>query len=44
VGRKCKVAVEEGLKVIACIGETLEQRQAGKQLDALTTQLSALAR
>ena len=30
VGEKVAHALEQGLKVIACIGETLEQRESGK--------------
>ena len=30
VGEKCAQALQAGLKVIACIGETLEQREAGE--------------
>ena len=30
VGEKCAQALSNGLKVIACIGETLDQREAGK--------------
>ena len=30
VGEKCAQALQSGLKVIACIGETLEQREAGQ--------------
>ena len=30
VGEKCAQALQSGLKVIACIGETLEQREAGE--------------
>ena len=30
VGEKCAQALSNGLKVIACIGETLEQREGGQ--------------
>lgn len=30
VGRKTKKALSNGLKVIACIGETLDERDSGK--------------
>ncbi len=43
VGDKCKKALGEGIRVIACIGETLEQRQSGKMFDVLDAQLAAIA-
>lgn len=39
VNRKVKAALEVGLIPIVCIGETLEEREAGKTLDVLATQL-----
>eukprot|EP00238_Polyblepharides_amylifera_P006336 CAMPEP_0196582480 /NCGR_PEP_ID=MMETSP1081-20130531/39043_1 /TAXON_ID=36882 /ORGANISM="Pyramimonas amylifera, Strain CCMP720" /LENGTH=295 /DNA_ID=CAMNT_0041903043 /DNA_START=135 /DNA_END=1022 /DNA_ORIENTATION=- len=42
VGTKVKYAVDSGLKVIACIGESLEQREAGKTLEVCTTELQAI--
>ena len=30
IGEKCAHALAEGLKVIACIGETLEEREGGR--------------
>lgn len=36
-------ALEQGLKVIPCVGETLEQREAGKTMDVITDQLKAIA-
>ena len=30
VGEKVKLAVENGLKVMACIGEKLDERESGK--------------
>ena len=32
-----------GLKVIACIGEKLEQREAGETQDVVAAQMSALS-
>ncbi len=32
-----------GLKVIACIGEKLEERESGKTNDVVAAQLSAIA-
>ena len=40
VAAKAKAAVESGLTVIAALGETLEQRDAGKTFDVVTTQLA----
>jgi triosephosphate isomerase len=33
VALKTKIALENGLKVMACIGELLEERESGKTLD-----------
>lgn len=33
VGLKTKIALENGLKVMACIGEKLEERESGKTLE-----------
>lgn len=35
-------ALESGLKVIACIGETLEERESGKTEEVVFRQLKAL--
>lgn len=43
VAKKTKRALDHGLNVIFCIGETLEERQGGKTLDVLTRQTQALA-
>lgn len=40
VNRKIKAALAAGLKVIACVGETLEEREAGKAFDVLDRQVS----
>ncbi|EER12339.1 apicoplast triose-phosphate isomerase 2, putative [Perkinsus marinus ATCC 50983] len=42
VGQKTARAIEKGLKVIACVGETLEQREGGVTLDILQHQLQAI--
>jgi triosephosphate isomerase len=39
VGQKCEYALSQGLKVIACIGETLEQRESGQMFAVLDAQL-----
>ena len=38
VNKKIKAAFEVGLKPIVCVGETLEQREAGKAVEVITTQ------
>lgn len=43
VARKTKRALDLGLKVIFCIGETLEQRKGGQTLEVLKRQTQALA-
>ncbi|OJD28484.1 triosephosphate isomerase [Blastomyces percursus] len=43
VARKTKSALDGGLSVILCIGESLEEREAGKTLDVVTRQLNAVA-
>ncbi|KAG7378164.1 hypothetical protein PHYPSEUDO_010443 [Phytophthora pseudosyringae] len=42
VAKKTKRALDLGLKVIFCIGESLEERQANKTLDVLIRQTEAL--
>lgn len=42
VATKTKVAVAAGLSVMACVGEKLEDRDAGKTLDVCFEQLDAL--
>ncbi len=39
VNRKTKAVFEVGLTPIVCVGETLEQREAGKTLDVVGTQV-----
>ena len=39
VGTKVGYALEKGLRVIACIGETLQQRETGHMFDVLDGQL-----
>mmetsp|Transcript_12119 Transcript_12119/g.13640 ORF Transcript_12119/g.13640 Transcript_12119/m.13640 type:complete len:265 (+) Transcript_12119:27-821(+) len=43
VGAKVEAAQKEGLNVIACIGETLAERKAGRTMDVLIRQLRAIA-
>lgn len=40
VGQKTSFALASGLNVIACVGETLEEREAGMLYDVLTAQLN----
>jgi triosephosphate isomerase len=39
VKAKATKAIEKGLKVIICVGETLGQREAGQTMDVIKTQL-----
>jgi len=42
VADKTKVALDNGLKVIFCIGELLEEREAGKTMEVVTRQMAAV--
>ncbi|KAF2724838.1 Triosephosphate isomerase [Polychaeton citri CBS 116435] len=44
VASKTKTAIDGGIGVILCVGETLEQREADKTIDVVTAQLSAVAK
>lgn len=44
VANKTKAAIEQGLKVILCIGETLEERDANKTAQVNERQLAAVAK
>ncbi len=43
VAEKTKYALSQGLSVIACIGEKLEEREAGETMNVNTRQLAAIA-
>ncbi|ORY15334.1 Triosephosphate isomerase [Clohesyomyces aquaticus] len=43
VASKTKAAIDGGLGVILCCGESLEQREANKTIEVVTTQLKAVA-
>ncbi|XP_021286667.1 triosephosphate isomerase, chloroplastic [Herrania umbratica] len=43
IGKKAAHALKEGLGVIACIGELLEEREAGKTFDVCFQQLKAFS-
>ncbi|KAI9886349.1 MAG: triosephosphate isomerase [Watsoniomyces obsoletus] len=43
VASKTKAALDGGLGVVLCIGESLEQREAGKTIEVVTSQLQAVA-
>ncbi|CAL9134856.1 unnamed protein product [Musa textilis] len=43
VGDKVANALSQGLKVIACVGETLEQRESGSTMDIVAAQTKAIA-
>ncbi len=42
VAKKTAIALETGLKVIACIGEQLADREAGRTMDVVAEQLSPI--
>src|SRR5204862_6199314 len=42
VGRRTRAALDAGLSVIACVGETEDEREAGETEDVLRRQLSVL--
>ena len=42
VGEKVQYALSVGLKVIACIGEKLDERQAGKTNEVVFRQMQAI--
>lgn len=43
IGKKAGYALSKGLKVMACVGELLEEREAGKTNDVVFRQLKAYA-
>ncbi|KAI4115905.1 MAG: hypothetical protein LQ345_003589 [Seirophora villosa] len=43
IASKTQAALDGGLGVILCVGETLEQRESNKTIDVVTTQLKAVA-
>lgn len=43
VGDKIAYALSQGLKVIACVGETLEQRESGSTMAVVAAQTKAIA-
>jgi triosephosphate isomerase len=43
VASKTKAAIDGGLGVILCCGESLEQREAGSTVEVVTRQLKAVA-
>lgn len=42
IGEKVNHALAEGLKVIACVGEKKEEREAGKTMDVVIQQMTAI--
>lgn len=42
IAEKVKVALANGIKVILCIGELLEDRESGKTMDVCKAQLKAV--
>ncbi|MCJ1341942.1 triosephosphate isomerase [Peltigera leucophlebia] len=43
VASKTKTALEAGLKVILCVGETLEQRESNRTIEVVESQLNAVS-
>ncbi|XP_017482926.1 PREDICTED: triosephosphate isomerase [Rhagoletis zephyria] len=43
IAEKVEHALASGLKVVACIGETLEERESGKTQEVVARQMSAIA-
>jgi len=43
IGEKVAHALSEGLKVIACIGELLSEREAGKTMEVVSRQIKAIS-
>lgn len=43
VSDKVAYALSQGIKVIACVGETLEQRESGSTLAVVAAQTKAIA-
>jgi len=43
VGKQVSVALAQGLKVIACVGETLEEREANQTMQVIERQMKAIA-
>jgi triosephosphate isomerase len=44
VASKCKTALEGGVGVILCCGESLEQRERGETINVVTSQLGIVAK
>lgn len=40
INRKVLLAIEQGMDVVLCVGETLEEREGGRLEEVLTTQLT----
>lgn len=43
IGKKAAYALSQGVGVIACIGELLQEREAGKTFDVCFKQMKAFA-
>ena len=41
IGRKVSAALESGLEVVLCVGETLDERESGATLEVVSAQLAA---
>jgi len=42
IAKKVKLALESNLSIIACVGETLQQREQNEQINVVTKQLNAI--
>jgi len=42
IAKKVKLALESNLHIIACVGETLDQRESNQQIEVVTKQLNAI--
>ncbi len=42
VGAKCRAAVGAGLRILPCVGETLQEREQGRTLEVVCRQLNAV--
>jgi len=43
IGEKVAHSLSAGMKVVACVGEKLDEREAGKTLEVVDTQMAAIA-
>jgi triosephosphate isomerase len=41
IGRKVSAALDQGLEIVLCVGETLDERESGATMDVVSAQLAA---